>query len=204
MSIALAMLDGSSWDRAWDTLRLVLKEAPAYLFSEIHFCAPTHKCIYDKRVMQHIAPITYGNRKAYSDYVLFELPKLVKSDHMLIVHRDGRPLHWDKWTDEFLRWDFCGAPWGPEPWAVGNGGFSIRSKRFADWAALQGPMEGTENEDWHLCVHLREKAISAGFTYAPLEVAARFSLETFVPGVSKPLSETFGFHGVADRMNLLL
>jgi hypothetical protein len=204
------MLDGSNPLRAWETLSWVEYKMPNGFFSGLHFC--THFPSLDERflrkpdgprVLCHSAPIHYGNRRAYSQYVIRELPKLVTAEHFMIIHRDGYPLNPEKWEDEFLKYDYIGAPWGPEPWAVGNGGFSIRSKRLA-WWAMEQPWSDTENEDWHLCVNLRKAAIAAGFTFAPLEVAARFSLETDIPALPRTLKNVFGFHGVQNRLDLLL
>jgi hypothetical protein len=203
MNLELFMLDGSNVERAQETLAAVLETLPRCFFSAAHLCSPEAGFYSPYDIQLHDAPIIYGNRRRYNEYVIKELPKLVTVDHFMIIHRDGYPLNPEKWEDEFLKYDYIGAPWGPEPWAVGNGGFCIRSRKFALWAA-ERVTNFDLNEDHVLCVEMRAEAEAAGFSFAPIETAARFSLERDIPELPRTLKDVFGFHGVHDRLNLLL
>lgn len=140
--------------------------------------------------------------KQYNEFVALKLGDYVDSD-VLLVQNDGYILDGTKWNDEFLEYDYVGAPWPPqthfkdgEEIRVGNGGFSYRSKNLLDAPKILG-LEFTDKETgyWHedgfLCVHYRDALEAYGIKFAPVEVAARFSRELEVPETVK---ETFGFH----------
>jgi hypothetical protein len=217
--IDVIMLDGSNLDAAMRTLWKVCIEAPVCFFSTAHLCVPTppkfcklqmglvHGGALLSQAVLHVAPIEYGNRLAYSRYVIEELPKFLEADHFMTLHRDGFPVNWSKWSDDFLAYDFCGAPWSANESEapVGNGGFSVRSKRLALWLQKQ-PIDWSlsQNEDWQICSIMRQRVIEAGFTFAPVSVAARFSLENDIAELPRKLEDCFGFHGTANRLNLLL
>src|SRR5262249_12882229 len=65
----------------------------------------------------------------YSEFVLKRLVDYVDTPHVLLVQWDGFVLNPGAWREDFLSYDYVGAPW---PWHqdgrnVGNGGFSLRS-----------------------------------------------------------------------------
>ncbi len=66
--------------------------------------------------------------------ILYDLIKYVDTDFCLLIHDDSCVVNPEMWTDEFLDYDYIGAPWpeGSQPYRVGNGGFSLRSKRLLD------------------------------------------------------------------------
>ena len=79
------------------------------------------------------------SRTAYSAFCLKNLSEYVSTDFCLVFQSDGFVLNPEFWTDEFLSYDYIGAPWpsylefGPaEGQQVGNGGFSLRSKRLLE------------------------------------------------------------------------
>ena len=55
----------------------------------------------------------------------------ITTSHILFIEWDGWAINADSWTDDFLQYDYIGAPW---PWhnahCVGNGGFSLRSTKL--------------------------------------------------------------------------
>ena len=55
------------------------------------------------------------------------------------------------------------------------------------------PLRG--NEDTAICVSLRNHLECNGFTFAPLEVAAKFSVEVSCTDLNQQVSNTFAFHG---------
>lgn len=127
----------------------------------------------------------------------YEFWKHITTDFALFMHLDGFIVNPEKWESGFLQYDFIGAPWGPEykptdPYRVGNDGFCLKSKRLMNFVATLPwkPMPA----DILICCHYRREIEDAGFKFAPVEVAARFSVETICPETPKDL-KCFGFHG---------
>ena len=60
------------------------------------------------------------------------LPNIIKTEFMLGIHDDGFVINPNLWTDQFLKYDYIGAPWSHtipyygQKYRVGNGGFSLR------------------------------------------------------------------------------
>ncbi len=129
----------------------------------------------------------------YSKFMLFEAHQHVSTSHALVVQHDGWILNADAWDDEFLKYDYVGAPWLSG--RVGNGGFSLRSKKLMEAVSRlvppSGNLGGVVNEDAVICVGLRDRLESAGFKFAPLDVATRFSVEQ----ADCDYGRVFGFHG---------
>lgn len=128
----------------------------------------------------------------YSQFVLRVLPAHVHTSHVLITQWDGFVLDARAWSDEFLLYDYVGAVWTdvPAAQAVGNGGFSLRSRRLL--AAGQDPrIVDTHPEDQVLCRDHRALLETAhGVRFAPVDVARRFAFEN-----ETPRGPVFGFHG---------
>ena len=137
-----------------------------------------------------IEPIHSG--AGYSRFVMRLLPAYIRTSHALITQWDGFVTHPEAWTDEFLVHDYVGAVWPDEPEGrcVGNGGFSLRSRRFL--AAGQDQRITEEHpEDVVLCRTQRDFLEQAhGVRFAPPALARRFAYEN-----QSPMGITFGFHG---------
>jgi hypothetical protein len=133
----------------------------------------------------------------YSHFMLNIVPHCVDADATLVIQWDGMPCNVRQWTDEFLNYDYIGAPWGNRDpsLAVGNGGFSLRSRKLMHTLAqlklrCDPSLPESEAEDIVICHHHREDILRAGCQFAPLELAQLFSYENERTG------ETFGFHGI--------
>lgn len=135
--------------------------------------------------------------EAYNDFVITRLHDYVETSHALVIQHDGFVLNPSAWADDFLEWDYIGAPWAVEGGrVVGNGGFSLRSRRLLQrTAAIDIVRPAGVPEDWFVCVIAREQLSADGFRFAPPELAHRFSFEGDpVFGVS--WNAQFGFHGL--------
>jgi hypothetical protein len=163
--------------------------------------------------VHQIEPI--NSTEGYSHFILSELPKFVKTDHCLVIQNDGYILNPTHWDEEFLKFDYIGAPWpaalplvnkqGQPASAmnlaktrVGNGGFSLRSKKLMDLCSMidiQSLKLPTQSEDLVICHFYHEWFASQGIQFAPINVAAKFSIECQVPECKRELRQTFGFHG---------
>lgn len=139
-----------------------------------------------------VAPIR--SKREYSKTLVKILPAHVRTSHVLVMQWDGFVVRPEAWRPEFLDWDYIGAPWPADlsPYPVGNGGFSLRSKKLLD-ALLDPsfPEDQIIHEDQAICVHFRPRLEAEfGIRIAPADLAARFSHETTHGG-----APTFGFHG---------
>jgi len=136
---------------------------------------------------------TLDSRDAYSHFVIKELGRCIDTDFVLLIQWDGYVLNGEAWSDEFLDYDYIGAkwPWHRDGHTVGNGGFSLRSKRLLD--ALRDPhVAAFPLEDEAICRTYRSYLEARhGIRFAPESVADRFSFE------ASPFSSVpFGFHGL--------
>jgi len=146
------------------------------------------------------------NIHKYNQYTFSELDKHIITSHCLLIQYDSGVLRPELWNDDWLQYDYIGAPWAysddtyiapsGEHVRVGNGGFSLRSKKLLELPRKYNIQlthdRGYWNEDGNICVYHRERFLELGIHYAPVEVAAKFAYENPVPenqGV-KP----FGFH----------
>jgi hypothetical protein len=131
----------------------------------------------------------------YAAFLLKEMPRLINSPFVLVTQWDGYVIDPSGWREEFLQYDYIGAtwPWRTESNKVGNGGFSLRSRRLLDvtsqpWFKLQPDV----NEDELICCTYRAVLEEKHqIRFAPPAVADRFSYERSVPQ-----APTFGFHGM--------
>jgi len=116
--------------------------------------------------------------EAYSHFMIKELNDYVQTDYVLIVHHDGFILNPDAWTDEFLQYDYIGAPWRyKDDKNVGNGGFSLRSKKLLELLANDPYILDTHPEDDRICRMYGDYLKSKGIRFAPEELAKKFSIE---------------------------
>lgn len=150
-----------------------------------------------------------NNVDEYSYFMVYELYKYIHTDYALIVHHDGFVVNPHLWKEEFLEYDYIGAPWRlPLPdenrfrdkdgnvCRVGNG-VSLRSKELMQlpdtqhwkWEKIAS---GTYNEDCFLCCDNKHKIEAAGLKIAPIEVAKYFSHEQMIPEIEG--IEPFMFH----------
>jgi hypothetical protein len=168
----------------------------------------------DDIVMEEMVyPITDIN--LYSKYVLYELHGHVNTEFCLMIQDHAFIINPNAWTDEFFKYDYIGAPWPyqensyltpfGEHIRVGNGGFSLRSKKLLEIPLKKEiPFDCTTGdfykhfnannfaEDGNICVHNRHMFIEEGCKFPPVEIAAKFSYETAVPENQGIVS--FGFH----------
>lgn len=133
------------------------------------------------------------DKQQYSYFLTKELYQYVNTKHILIVQYDGYVLNPELWTDDWLQYDYIGARWNfyHDAHNVGNGGFSLRSKRLQEILATDPHIKDVHPEDHIICRiyrdYLEEKY---DIKFAPVEVADIFSDEN-----SKFQHKTFGYHG---------
>lgn len=112
---------------------------------------------------------------------------------LLACQHDGFVLDPSLWEDEFLNYGFIGAPMFGH--TVGNHGFCIFSREyFHALKALNLPptLEATYPNDQVICMRHGEEMRRLGCSFAPVDVANRFSQENILP------VKGFGYHGRAS------
>ncbi len=167
------------------------------------------KLKYKNIIHTRINPI--NSLKDYSNFIIYNLHKYIDTSHVLIVQWDGFVIKSKKWKNDFMNYDYIGAPFIPRGndfnycrdingnfFSVGNGGFSIRSKRLLEAPNkfnLKDNFRYTKNhEDGFFCVLHRIFLESKGYTWAPLEIAQDFSIES-PQNIQELIDLPFGFHG---------
>lgn len=147
------------------------------------------------------------------------LPEHVTEDFNIIVHDDGYAVNKSAWTNEFFNIDYIGAIVPPNcGWhnshvnQVGNGGFSMRSKKLYQAIAELDPT--IEREEYHKDPLLADTALfrewlpedlllsvlyyekltkDYGIQFASIELADQWSIEL---NFNSPwLGKSLGFHG---------
>lgn len=133
--------------------------------------------------------------KAYNHFVLKELATFISTDFVLLIQWDGYVLDANFWRPEFMEYDYIGARWHwhPEGKRVGNGGFSLRSKKLLSATGAE-TFEVLENipEDVQIGITRNEFLVQEfQIRFAPEDIATQFSYERDLPS-----APTFGFHGL--------
>lgn len=154
-----------------------------------------------------------NSTEEYSNFIINDLWQYIDTTHVLLVQHDGFILNPEAWTDEYLDYDYIGAPWLVADWSVtnfsfpqeligkfvvGNGGFSLRSKKILELASKlsqAGIIIKLHPEDVSLCVWYRELLEDKGIKFAPIDLAKRFSFESEDRN-NYSWDGQFGFHGL--------
>lgn len=131
----------------------------------------------------------------YSRFMLRDLARYISTDFVLVVQADGVVVNAGMWSDDFIAFDYVGAPW-PGEWfgeeqCVGNGGFSLRSRRLCNILARDPRVIDYHPEDAVICRRYRSWLESDyGIRFPPRSIAERFSFE-----YGERVGPTFGVHG---------
>jgi len=158
----------------------------------------------------------------YSKFILLDLPDMIDSEFCMIIHADGFPINFNLWDENFIKYDYIGAPWGmgvngsgvyPHHYhrglvEGGNGGFSIRSKKLMKLireipdnflhlgkSIRERCRDKSLHEDGFICYELRSWLKQNGCAFAPYDLAKKFSLETSLEDGPNDIEKVFGFHG---------
>lgn len=136
--------------------------------------------------------------KSHRDSCMFaytELPNIVDTDFCLSIHDDGFVINPHLWDNDWLQYDYIGAPWKNfgQLNRVGNGGFVLKSNKFIQ-LTRHIPYRGT-HDDTELTNDYYHYFVKNGCRYAPVDIAMKFSLESRIPECEYSLNNCFGFHG---------
>jgi len=141
----------------------------------------------------------------YNRCITRELYKAINTSHVLVTQCDGYIVNPKAWNNDWLNYDYIGAPWPYFPFkgmpsepmstpgcAVGGGGFSLRSKRLLETVAELSKQYNDKEmnpEDVLICRKLKNKLLESGFKWPSEALAWRFSCENTI------YNNQFGFHG---------
>ena len=154
----------------------------------------------------------------YNRICIEDLHNYIDTDYCLVVQWDGFVIDGNRWRDEFFKYDYIGSPWIASGLKthVGNGGFSLRSKKFLNecskykyspdpkdctWLAAKQAIDmPITPEDWFMCFHHYQELVDSGIKFPDIHLAYKFSVEH--SSSLKPYShgniktyKSFGFHG---------
>lgn len=138
--------------------------------------------------------VDFPTKVGWSQSWWFDVPPLLETAYTLNIQWDSWIWDTSQWTNEFLQYDYIGAPWWYKDGKnVGNGGFSLvstRLKRYIYDNRSQYPCIHAADDDL-LCRTYRPSLEERGFRWAPEPLAHRFAFECCRPS---PDSRHFGFH----------
>jgi len=139
-----------------------------------------------------------SNINEWNYAAIYNLGKHIDTEFCILIHDDGYIVNPEMWKDEFLDYDYIGAPWplpndnfsyrdiNGELIRCGNS-VSLRSKKLIDLPVELNlewkPFHGFYNEDGFIAVNYRHIYKEHGMKYADIDVAKYFSHETMVPEV---------------------
>lgn len=146
---------------------------------------------------KHIEIPIISSIKEYEKLILDGIQNIVQED-FLLIQWDGFVLKPSNWCDEFLNYDYIGAPvLYNGTTLVGNGGFSFRSIKLINALAQIRCKENLEfsdlPEDMLISKEYRASLEKLGINFPSLELASKFSFESSKYPTS--YRDLFGFHG---------
>ena len=147
--------------------------------------------------IEYVQAPSIQNTKDYSLFLLHGLDLHIHTSHVLITQWDSFIIHPELWQDHFLGYDYIGPVWPHHPQTpVGNGGFSLRSKRLLQAIKLPGFIP-KHPEDYCMVAENKYFLEAQGIKIAPVEVAETFAVERSI------WHKAFGFHGFFNFSRVL-
>jgi hypothetical protein len=184
-NITLITLTSNTIDHSLNAIKHCLEHGN---FGEVLFF--THQDFVEEGI-KFIKIPEIKSKLDYSRVILTGINQYINTDYVLVVQWDGFIVNGDSWDPSFLNYDYVGAPW---PWLndmVGNGGFSLRSKKLVSLCDSFFKSQGVEtNEDVLICEKYRWFFEINGCEFAPSELAYKFSTESG----DYSTNNSFGFH----------
>lgn len=134
---------------------------------------------------------TISSKSEYSYFCVKELYKYFDTDFILLVQNDGWVINGESWDNDFLNFDFIGAPWLYQDGRnVGNGGVSIRSMKLQKILGMDDFIKVIDPED-EIIGRLYRRYLEGkhGIKFPEESLADKFSFE-----LRQPVCQTFAFH----------
>jgi len=184
--VTLVMIDGTCPELARLSLLDSMEQAD---FGDVLICSPNP--IMTPRSCRWLRTDKWTDRLGPSAFIWYDLHKLVKTKFVLLTSWDAWVTDASVWSDEFLQYDYVGAPWWyDDGMNVGHG--LLRSTRLLKFLAdHRDALPIAHPEDDLLSRKYRPALEKHGFKWAPEHVAARFMFECTKPSRD---SRHFMFH----------
>lgn len=228
MTLSVSCIDTLNYDNSIHAIKRTL-ETIGDKVDVIYWYSDQDIGFINDRKVEWIPISKMHGQNNYSNTTLKLCPLICETDFDLIVQWDGYACNRDAWTDEFFQYDYIGATW--DDGVVGNGGFSLRSKRLYDklkeldvkfmfddfdshivdrpsWHSVSSIGEKFVPEDVVICRIYRSELENFGMRFAPHSISDRFSIENhsdISPWLNLPnkwIGKSFGFHGKYGIRNL--
>jgi tetratricopeptide (TPR) repeat protein len=198
-NVTLCCLDCAYYALAADALRVTLSKcdfAEALFFSDRDCQVNGVRFVPTERIT---------SSAQYSNFLIHRLHEYIDTDYVLIIQYDGFVLNPAAWDPQFLQYDYIGARISINNRSiVGNGGFSLRSRRLLRALRDDGEIRRYDafrepySEDLAICDTYRDILESRhGIRFASEAVADRFSAE-----LTPPTVHNFGFHNLIHLIGL--
>ncbi len=183
--------------REHDLARLAVEDCLRHVkFAEVLIFTAKPEIFCDQGRIE-IVP-DWPDKIGWSRFNWYGAAPYVKTSHALGIQWDSWVVDPEMWRDEFMQYDYVGAPWWyKDGMNVGNGGFCLRSTKLMRYLRKHRDRFPcvTALDDDLLCRKYRPALQDAGFEWAPENVAIDFAVECVRP---KPDSRHFGFHSVTN------
>jgi len=171
---------------------LVLTDRPLEFSSLTRVCEPRIYSVPD-----------WPEKVGWSRSWWFDVPQYLRTRQTLNIQWDSWICDPSMWHDEFMDYDYIGAPWWYKDGKnVGNGGFSLVSTRLKRYVAQHRdkyPCDTAADDDL-LCRRYRPMLEEVGFVWAPEWIAHDFAFECCRPSST---SKHFGFHALFNWPHVL-
>jgi len=192
--VAIDSLNYNATALALDKTREIFPEADVITFSD--------KPFYDYGRFYQTSKF---DAIEHSRICLHEVGDKLETNYVMFIQYDGFPVNKEAWNPEFLNYDFVGAPikqdtnswaFNNENFVIGNGGFSLRTKKLMmltkhmEQIFIPGNDTGWLEDLLITKVH-REELEELGIKFPSIEIGHQFSRGE-LPG--NP--DTFGFHNL--------
>ena len=154
----------------------------------------------------------------FAEFFMTKINDFITTDYCINIQPDSTILDASMWTNDFFDYDYIGAPWhiaNNYENRVGNGGFSLRSKKLLEvLAKLQydkhhpNPLYGCAPEDWFFCIKKYSEMKQKGIKFAPPDLAFDFAVEHSSPDIKSyhpdilSTYKSFGFHGTFNQAGM--
>jgi hypothetical protein len=208
-NIDLIIIEGSDNQSNVELAQKTLLVSSKHInFASIKLIAPISPIILHPSVQyQNIKRLSW---QEYNWFVTFGLKNFVSSDFCILTQTDGFITNPSAWNIDFLNYDYIGACWrwndsnhfpqsekNQTPYEesnfVGNGGFTLRSKKFLEETAKLPMYESGPEDGWHCKINYKRMKAS-GIKFAPPNIAEQFSTDP-------PNNKSFGFHGDKGKIH---
>lgn len=172
-------------------------------------CLVTHQRPWDSNGIRLIQLPFAIDILSYARMQVRRLHEWIETDFILNIQADGFVTNASKWTDDFLKYDYIGAPWaepkGLSQARVGNSGFSLRSRKFCELSGVKYEMIDWEEDPF---VFYDDQGDDVYWTqvndwwfkskecrFGSMEIATQFSIEQKIPECpDRTIQDCFGQH----------